>query len=509
MALKQRSSGVLMHISSLPGNYGIGTLGKEAFNFIDSLSEMGFSNWQILPLGPTDDCNSPYKSSSAFAGNPLLIDLEGLHDLNLLTTDDLHLTNFQNSRYSIDFEAVKANRNILFNKAFKNLTPLIKKDIQKFVYQNESWLPDFSLYTTLSEEFSDYNWALWKNNALSFRDIPALSKAKNDYANQINYHNFLQYIFYYQWFNLKNYANKNGITIIGDLPFYVSHESADVWCHPELFQLDSKGIPLNVAGVPPDYFSKDGQLWGYPLYLWDYLKTHHYTWWTERIEFSLNTYNMIRIDHFRGFSAFWSIPITEKTAKNGQWITGPGIDFFNHLAAKFNSLPIIAEDLGTQDQSLNELLAKTNFPGMRIMGFAFLDTNNNHHYPHNYTKNTVAYTGTHDNNTLLGTFFNYSNSQRNQAFEYCGFHNDWENQWQIGGSSSYSVRAFLRTLWSSVANLVIIPIQDICGFGEDTKMNQPGTSKNNWGFRMTKEGLTTIDRSFYLSLNRLYFRINK
>ncbi|MBC3795571.1 4-alpha-glucanotransferase [Acetobacterium tundrae] len=506
MQLTKRSSGVLMHISSLPGDYGIGTLGLEAQNFIDLLVSMNFTYWQILPTGPVDDYFSPYKSISAFAGNPLLIDLDILFQWDLLSKDELSSCQSFDSPYSINYSTLIKNRKTIFKLAFSRLTHKQNERIRNYCEANSEWLPDFSLYSALSDFFSENDWTKWIDTNLVHRNPSALSSARAKLAEEINYHNFLQYAYDKQWRDLKNYANSKGIKIIGDLPIYVAHTSSDVWSHPELFQLNNKGYPLEVAGVPPDYFSENGQLWGNPLYRWDVMKENGYSWWMNRLKTALLTYDYVRIDHFRSFSAYWSIPASEPTAKNGRWVSGPGIDFFNALNNCFPNPNIIAEDLGLQDVALTELLYQTGFPGMRIMEFAFMDNNDNIHLPHNYKPNMVVYSGTHDNNTLLGTLFEYSIAQRTYAFDYCGYNDQWENQWQIGGYHSLSCRAFIHTLWQSVANLVILPIQDICGFGNDTRMNKPGTINNNWLFRMTRDGLSQIDIDWMKQMNSIYKR---
>lgn len=506
MSLKSRSSGVLMPVSALPGDYGIGTLGQEARSFIDRLQAMGCTYWQILPVGPVDACFSPYKSTSAFAGNPFLIDLELLSDWGLLTANELSASRSADPPYSIYYPNLIRNRQTVFKLAYTRLSDQLKKDIQDYSDANQDWLPDFSLYTVLSQHFLEEDWTKWNNQDLVRRTPDALALARHRYHEEISFQNFLQYAYDRQWSTLKTYANTRGIQIIGDMPIYVAHTSADVWCHPELFLLDKRGCPTEVAGVPPDYFCKDGQLWGNPLYRWDVMKKDHYAWWMLRIKKALTNFDKVRIDHFRGFSAYWSVPAREKTARNGRWVPGPAMDFFSQLKMSFPNPGIIAEDLGLQDHDLVKLLDDTGFPGMRIMEFAFIDDDNNIHLPHNYTTNTVAYSGTHDNNTLLGTFFDYFPKNRQYAFDYCGYTDAWENQWQIGGHHSPSCRAFIRTLFQSAANLVILPIQDVCGYGSDTRMNEPGTIKNNWVFRMTREGLSLIDVDWYSHLNLLYHR---
>ncbi|AFA49038.1 4-alpha-glucanotransferase MalQ [Acetobacterium woodii DSM 1030] len=468
---------------------------------------MGFTYWQILPIGPIDACFSPYKSTSAFAGNPLLIDLDILNQWGLLTADEIISCKSLAPPYSIDYPNLINNRDTIFKLAFSRLTTDFSNEINQYSLANHDWLADFALYTVLCEQFSENDWTKWKNADLVKHTPAAIAAAITAYQDAIDYQIFLQYVYNRQWIDFKNYANSKGIKIIGDMPIYIAHTSADVWCHPELFQLDENGIPINVAGVPPDYFSETGQLWGNPLYRWDVMKKNNYRWWLRRIQKSFADFDTVRIDHFRAFSAYWSVPATAPTAKSGNWIPGPARDFFKQLEKSFPAANIIAEDLGFQDPELIKLLSNTGFPGMRIMEFAFIDKLNNIHLPHNYTANMVAYSGTHDNNTLLGTFFEYSPEQRRYAFNYCGYCEAWENQWQIGGYQSPSCRAFIRTLFQSVANLVMLPIQDLCGYGSDTRINKPGTTENNWIFRMTREELSNIDTDWFNQLNHLYRRI--
>ncbi|MGL4606606.1 MAG: 4-alpha-glucanotransferase [Eubacteriaceae bacterium] len=506
MSIKNRGSGVLLHLSSLPGAYGIGTMGMEAKKFIDKLWRMGFTYWQILPFSPPDHCFSPYKSTSAFAGNPLFIDLENLFNCGLITQEELKNCQSHNPGYVVDFQSLLENRSLIFRQAFQRISNDLQNEINDFLKCQKDWLVDFALYTVLSELFNEGNWTLWEDKNFVNRDSKTLEKFKLRHEKEINYQIFLQYLFYKQWSEVKSYANAKGIKIIGDVPIYLALESSDVWSHPDLFQLDEKGQPVAVAGVPPDYFSQFGQLWGNPLYHWETMKKQDYHWWINRLEASLKAFDLVRIDHFRGFSAYWSIPGTEKTAQNGKWIKGPGMDFFNRVFQTFSDPGIIAEDLGVQDQELSDLLKETNFPGMRILEFGFIEEGNNPHLPHNYTENTVAYTGTHDNNTLLGTIYHYSESQRKKALDYVGFSDSNQKDWGLGGPYSPVCRSFIRCLWQSNATLVILPLQDLCGYGEDTKMNSPGVAKGNWRFRITQEGLASIDEAWVNNLNQTFYR---
>lgn len=498
----KRSSGVLLHISTLPGKYGIGSFGKEAIEFSKLLKEMGFSYWQTLPFGTTDNYNSPYKSFSAFAGNPLFIDLFSLFEKGLLTEEELKENECENP-YFVDFEWINKTRYKTFRLAYERIDEIERNEIKKFVDKNSDWLPDFALYMTLREKNNNKDWYLWEDKNLKLHEEKAIEKALKEYEHEVFFHEFIQYEFYSQWEKTKKEINKNGIKMIGDMPIYVSLESSDVWANRELFNLSEDGSPRLVAGVPPDYFSEDGQMWGNPLYNWELMKKKDYDWWIKRIENSLLIYDMVRIDHFRAFSAYWAIPSEAESAKSGSWIKGPGMDFFNIVMKKFNNSQIIAEDLGDIDDDVRTLLKETNLPGMRVMQFAFLGDTNSIHLPHNYDRNTIAYTGTHDNNTILGWLWEASEENRKTALEYCNFTGD---DWGKGGYYSESCRSIIRNLWQSVAELTIVPIQDLCGFGSDTKMNQPGRAKGNWAFRITKESLSQIDKDWIKNLNNIYRR---
>ena len=498
----KRSSGVLLHISTLPGKYGIGSFGKEAIEFSKLLKEMGFSYWQTLPFGTIDACNSPYKSFSAFAGNPLFIDISTLFEKGFLTEEELK-ENEDKNPYFVNFEWLNKTRYELFKTAYKRIDEKEKREIKKFVNKNSDWLPDFALYMVLREKNNNTDWYLWEDENLKFHKKDAIEKAFIKYEDEVFFYEFIQYEFYSQWEKIKNEINKNGIKMIGDIPIYVSLESSDVWANRELFDLSEDGSPRFISGVPPDYFSEDGQMWGNPLYNWEIMKNKNYNWWIKRIENSLLLFDVIRIDHFRGFSAYWSIPANSKTAKSGKWVKGPGMDLFNIIMKKFDNSQIIAEDLGDIDEDVYNLLKETKLPGMRVMQFAFIGDRDSIHLPHNYEKNCVAYTGTHDNNTILGWLWEASEENRKTALEYCNFTG---NDWGMGGYYSESCRSIIRTLWQSSAQLTIVPIQDLCGFGSDTKMNKPGIPDGNWAFRITKESLSQIDKNWIKNLNNIYRR---
>lgn len=498
----KRSGGVLLHISSLPGKYGIGSFGKEAVKFSEKLKEMGFTYWQTLPFTTIDKHNSPYKSFSAFAGNPYFIDLPSLAEKGLLTEEELEESENINPHF-VDFKWLKETRDKIFRLAYGRIDESCKEKISEFAKKNKHWLPDYALYMTLREKNENKDWYDWEDKSLKFHEKKAVEKAMADYEEDVLYHEFLQYEFYTQWAEVKAQINKNGIKMIGDMPIYVSLESSDVWGNRELFALLEDGSPKLVAGVPPDYFSEDGQMWGNPLYNWELMKKQNYSWWIKRIENSLLTFDVVRIDHFRGFSAYWAIPAEAETAKSGSWLKGPGMKFFNVIMKKFDNSQIIAEDLGEIDEDVCKLLKKTKLPGMRVMQFAFIGDRDSIHLPHNYEKNTVAYTGTHDNNTILGWLWEASPENRKTALEYCNFTGD---DWGIGGYHSESCRAIIRTLWESTAQLTIVPVQDLCGFGSDTKMNQPGVAEGNWAFRVTEEALSQIDEEWMKNLNDIYRR---
>ena len=491
----KRSGGVLMHISSLPGKYGIGTLGENAKKFIDFLSECNFGVWQVLPCGPCDEYNSPYSGKSAFAGNIYFIDPETLYKKNLLTKEDLKECECENI-YVTDYNFLYETREDILRKAFARFQS--KEKILDFVKEN-SWAEDYALFCAIKKE-NNLPWYEW-DDGLKFRDKNALTKISEELKEDILFYEFLQWEFFSQWEEMKKYANSKGISIIGDMPIYLSHDSADVWANPHLFWLDKDMYIERCAGVPPDYFCVDGQKWGNPLYNWDNLKKENYSLWIDRLGYSLKMYDAVRIDHFRAFSAYWSIPAEEK-ATEGRWEKGPGLEFFNTLKKIYPDANIIAEDLGDIDDDVRKLLKETGFPGMGVMQFAFITDDNTPHLPHNYSEKTVGYTGTHDNNTLLGWLWESSEDSRRYAMNYCNFHGDWGQ----GGPHSESIRSVIRTLWQSGALIAIVPIQDLCGFGGDTCMNHPGVAEGNWCFRITEDALSSIDKEFYRNLNGLYKR---
>ncbi len=476
----KRQSGILMHISSLYGDYSIGNFGKNAFEFIDFLKDNGFSVWQVLPFTVTDEYNSPYKSFSAFGGNPYFIDPEKLFEDGLISQSDLDGCR-QKTPYSAEYKRLSEERIPLLRKAYKNVESM--DDINDFIEKHPR-IEAFCRFMTLREQNGLRPWQEWKSDEIT--DAETLGMWK-----------FIQYEFFTQWKKVKDYANSKGISIIGDIPIYVSDDSCDVWENRNLFQLNEKGYPSRVAGVPPDYFAEDGQLWGNPLYDWNELKKDNFGWWKERIDHSLDMFDGVRIDHFRAVEAYWSVDAKEKTARNGEWVKGPGIDFVNAIRKGHEDKLIIAEDLGDITDEVRALVEESGFPGMRVFQFGFLDDGNSTHMPHNYIKNSVAYSGTHDNNTIFGFLWESGDDVRKRALDYCGFAGgDW------GGASPL----FLRAIFASVSDLVIIPIQDFLMYGSDTRINTPGVADGNWSYRVTKDQLMNADREFFKSLNRIYKR---
>ncbi len=476
----KRQSGILMHISSLYGDYSIGTFGKNAYEFIDFIKENGFSVWQVLPFTVTDEYNSPYKSFSAFGGNPYFIDPEKLFEDGLISKSDLEECR-QKNPYSCEFERLAAERMALLKKAYANCKN--RSEIEEFINSHPR-IEAFCRFMTLREQNGLKPWQEWEKNEIT--DYETLGTWQ-----------FTQYEFFTQWAKIKEYANSKGVSIIGDIPIYVSDDSCDVWENKGLFDIDEKGYPSMVAGVPPDYFAEDGQLWGNPLYNWDEMKKDGFAWWKERIDHALEMFDGVRIDHFRAIESYWAVDAEEETARNGKWLKGPGMDFVNAIKAGHGDKLIIAEDLGDITDEVRALVEESGFPGMRIFQFGFLDDGNSLHMPHNYIRNSVAYSGTHDNNTLFGFLWESDDATRRRALEYCGFGGgDW------GGASPI----FLRAIFASVSNLAIIPIQDFLMYGSDTRINTPGVAKGNWSYRVTKEQLMNADREFFKSLNRIYRR---
>jgi 4-alpha-glucanotransferase len=471
----ERSSGILLHPTSLPGNFGIGDIGPAALRFVDFLSNTGCRLWQILPFGPTGFGNSPYQSFSAFAGNPYLISPELLIQDNLLHLNDLtDKPNFSSGR--VDYGKVIPWKLEILKRTFNNFSSLrspLLNDFQLFCDENSYWLEDYSFFMALKEANGERSWIYWPESILT-RNPRSLSEAREKLKSSVLRYQFYQFLFFRQWSSLKIHAEKAGIKIIGDIPLYISHDSADAWAHPNLFRLNSKGIPIVVAGVPPDYFSRTGQLWGNPLYQWDAHERTGYQWWIKRIKWILKSVDMVRLDHFRGFSSYWEIPAGNPTAETGQWVAGPGRKIFKAIESslrKDGGLPFIAEDLGIITPDVVELREEFKFPGMKILQFAFSDTDNPF-LPHNYKQNCVVYTGTHDNDTTIGWFNMAHETEKIFARKYMGV---------LGTDIAWDL---IRIAWASSANYAITPMQDLLGIDSGGRMNFPNTLEGNWEWRL-------------------------
>lgn len=493
-----RSSGLLMHISSLPNEYGIGTLGQEAFRFVDFLTETKQRFWQILPLGPTSYGNSPYQSYSVFAGNPLFISMEKLLDEGLLHDKELKKAP-KNLTCKIDYEWVRNNKHALLQTAylrFKNNFYKWKDEYDKFIDEHSWWLTDYALFCALCETYQNSdNWGEWRDE-LKYKENQALIKALSVHDEKVNYIRFEQFIFFRQWFDLKRYANANGVLMLGDLPLYVSYNSSDVWSNQDLFELDENAQMTQVGGVPPDYFSEMGQLWGNPVFNWDKIAERSYDWWMARMHFNLNMFDYVRIDHFRGLESFWSIPAGEETAINGKWVKAKGFEMLSLLQSQVGGLPIVAEDLGIITAEVKKLRNDFNLPGMKVLQFAYASDETNVHLPHNYTENFVAYTGTHDNDTTTGWLQKANDEER----ESLSFYFDANGEVQL-------TKNLIQAAWGSVANLAIMPMQDLLLLDSEHRMNTPGTAVGNWAWRMDAKQLTKQHKAYLLAITKRYNRV--
>lgn len=474
----KRSSGILMHITSLPGLYGIGTFGKEAYKFVDFLEKSSQSYWQILPLGITGEGDSPYQSFSAFAGNPYFIDLDFLTEQGLLSREDYEDMDFGSNCMIVDYEKIFNNKMPILRLAFEKGKYTYENEVKEFRKNNRFWIEDYSLYMAIKCKFGLRSWQDW-DKPIKLRNKETIDNYREELKEEIDYWIFLQYLFFTQWFNLKKYANNKGIKIIGDIPIYVAEDSADTWANSEIFMLDENKKPIAVSGCPPDAFSATGQLWGNPIYNWIHLEKVNYKWWMERIKFNSMLYDVTRIDHFRGFESFWEVPYGEKTAVNGTWVKGTGIKMFDAVSKTLGEVDIIAEDLGYITQEVIDFRNASGFPGMKVLEFAFDAREQSDYLPHNYDKNCIVYTGTHDNETVMGWMKNTKKEDVDFAKEY--FKLDEEEGYNWG---------FIRGALSSVANLSIIQIQDYLGLGNEARMNIPSTIGGNWQWRVERETLT-------------------
>lgn len=466
-----RQSGILLHISSLPGPGGIGSMGREAFAFADFLRASGMSLWQVLPMGPTGYGESPYQSSSVFAGNPMLISCARLREEGLLTYEDSEEFSPE-ALDQVDFPAVRENKEKLLRRCFAQSEKKLAKELTDFIRENP-WAEDFALFTAVKKHFGDQMWTRWPDEGIRLRQKDAVARYRRELDVEVRYHLFCQYLFRRQWFALKKYCNGLGIRLFGDMPIYVAEDSADTWTHPKVFQLDKNRVPRRVAGVPPDYFSADGQLWGNPLYRWTSLRLHGYAWWVERMRAMAAMYDLIRIDHFIGFANYYSIPYGAPNARGGKWVVGPGKSLFRTFNRKLPGLPIIAEDLGCLSPRVQRLLNYVGYPGMKVLTFAFGSGDDNVHLPQNYPTNCVAYTGTHDNDTVLGWLSAQDENTVAHARRVLGF-----------DKAEDAPEAFIRGVMESRADTAVIPMQDALHLDGSARMNLPGTIGGNWLWRM-------------------------
>ena len=481
--MKERQSGILLHVSSLPSSHGIGDLGPQAYAFVDFLQDTSQKLWQVLPLNPTNGItsHSPYSSTSAFAGNMLLISPQLLHDEGLIDLKKIHQPHFPENL--VDYDMVWEYKKQLLATAFESFSRKKAKPAAylKFEGENKFWLDDYALFTVIKKHFPDGVWTSWPKE-LKNREPKALDHFQKEFKAEIDQVKFVQYLFYEQWFKLKSYAHSKGIELIGDIPIYVNFDSADVWRNRAIFKLDPTGNPVATAGVPPDYFSQTGQRWGNPVYDWEKLQQSDYAWWIKRFEFNLKLFDQIRIDHFRGFVNYWEIPAEEQTAVKGEWRDVPTNDFFDTLRKKFKVLPFIAEDLGIITDQVREVIKNLGLPGMKILLFAFnAEKKDNLYLPHNYETECVVYTGTHDNNTVLGWFQNEAtDGEKQHFFEYIKRE---VPESQVAGE-------FVKLAMNSKARVALIPLQDILGLGQEARMNKPSTLVHNWQWRFTPKAIS-------------------
>ena len=489
-----RSSGILLHISSLPGDEGIGSMGKEAFQFIDFLAQTKQKIWQILPLGPVGYGNSPYQCYSAFAGNPMFIDVKQLVASRLISKQSVTSKQFKAKK--VEFERVEEWKMNLFREAFKAFRKTFdryKDEYFTFMSHNSWWLDDYALFRSLKTKNGETVWNTW-DKQLVIRNKQVLSEAFQELHAEIDFHRFLQFIFFRQWYELKAYANSKGVRIIGDIPLYVSMDSVDVWANQDIFHLDDDSKPIQVGGVPPDYFSETGQLWGNPVFDWERVAERDFDWWLARINFNLRMFDQVRVDHFRGLESFWAVGVEEETAVVGEWLPARGYDLFRKLKDQHGTLNIIAEDLGVITPEVEKLRDDFSLPGMKILQFAFSDDATNKNLPHNYTSNFIAYTGTHDNDTSLGWFKSIDKKERRFLHKY------------IDGNGKQFVQNFIEEIWASAAYTAIIPMQDVLGLDTSARMNTPGIAAGNWDWRFTWSQIRSNHKVFLKKITEKYNR---
>jgi len=490
----ERSSGILMHMSSLPSKYGIGTMGKSAYDFVDFLARTAQKYWQLLPLGPTTMGNSPYSSFSTFAGNPYLIDLEMLVDDGLLKLEEIEAIDWGKDPALVDFSILAKERDKLLRLAYSRRTEEQSMEALAFRSENRRWLDNYALYMALKKHFNNQNWMEWPEDIRKRWDY-SMDYYKNLLADEMDYQFFQQYLFFKQWKKLKEYAGKKNVKFIGDIPIYVALDSADVWSEPEFFQLDEDYKPKEVSGCPPDAFSEDGQFWGNPLYNWDTLRADGYGWWIRRVEGASKLYDMIRIDHFRGFESYWAIPANAASAKEGQWRPGPGMDLVGRLTGWFSDTRFIAEDLGTITPEVRQLLDDSKLPGMKILQFAFDAAWESNYIPHRCVENSVCFTGTHDNDTILGWLETEKPENVAYAKKYMNITEDEGWNWGM-----------IRTGMATVSHLFVVQMQDLLELGGEARMNVPGRADGNWGWRMLPDAIDEKLEKKLLDYTRMFRR---
>ena len=491
----KRSCGILLPVFALPSPYGIGTLGQAAYDFVDFLRQAGQSWWQMLPLGPTGYGDSPYQSFSSYAGNPYFIDPDLLRRDGLLTAQEICSLAWGSDPARVDYAALYENRFVLLQKAAERGWARDRAEVQLFARQNAQWLPDYALYMAVKRHFDEKPWTQWPDEAIRLRKPEAMAQYRQMLAGDIRMFTYSQFLFFRQWNALRAYAHEQGVGIIGDLPIYVSMDSADVWAEPAFFQLDSDGYPTETAGVPPDCFSRDGQLWGNPLYRWEAMKADGYGWWIRRVDGAAKLYDMLRIDHFRGFESYWAVPYGDTTAKNGHWVKGPGMDLVQVLLNWFPQMQFIAEDLGFLTPEVRKLLADSGLPGMKVLEFAFDAREPSNYLPHLYTPHCVCYTGTHDNAPLPAWKEEADPDDLALAVQYLGLNEEEGFHWGV-----------LRGGMSSVAELFVAQMQDYLGLGAESRINTPGEPVGNWQWRLLPGQLTAALSRRMVHMARLYGR---
>ncbi|NLT18400.1 MAG: 4-alpha-glucanotransferase [Firmicutes bacterium ADurb.Bin080] len=494
-----RRSGVLLPLSAQMGEFGIGDMGQNSRFFLDFIKQMGFSIWQVLPVTAIGNGNSPYSGFSAFAGNPLLIDLYSLE--GLLSFEEIASAKID-SPYKVDYIKSKENKTRLLKLAFSRCNEEYKERINAFVLENSIWVRDYALYSAIKEDIGN-EWYEW-DNPIKLRDFKTIEHLKILLNEAIQYFYFEQYVFFSQWLNLKKYANSIGIKILGDMPIYISYDSVDLWVNNKDFLLDENLKPKFKSGVPPDYFSTEGQFWGNPLYDYKKMESNAFKWLVSRIQHNLSLYDILRIDHFRGLYEYWSVPSNATSAKEGKWEKGPGHALWDNFNTDSLKDRIVAEDLGIIDEKVSQFRKELGFPGMRVVQFGFDGDKNNLHLPHNYESDTYAYTSTHDNPPTLAWLYSLSAEERSRVLDYFGF---FETDWGSGGRQARSTKQIARVLLSSTAENVIIPLQDLCSYGADTRINIPGEPLGNWEYRCTLSSYEDIDVGFFAHLNNIYGRV--